>query len=52
MQRMILSKEQAEIIAAAIRPQIKSYINANREKYEAFLYAERKKKEVVNNSRV
>ena len=43
MQSIILNKEQVQIIAAAIRPQIKSYINANREKYELFLQAEREK---------
>ena len=32
-----LTKEQAKIIATAIRPQIKVYIEANREKYEKFL---------------
>ena len=39
--RVTLNKEQAAIIASAIRPQIRAYIIANCEKYEAFLRAER-----------
>jgi len=38
-----LSKDQAQIFAAAIRPQIKTYIEENREKYEAWVKAEEKK---------
>ena len=43
MQSIVLSKEQAQIFAAAIRPQIKAYIKKNRDKYEAWLQAENKK---------
>jgi len=37
-----LSKDQAQVFAAAIRPQIKAYIEENREKYEAWVQAEKK----------
>jgi len=42
MQTITLSKDQAQIFAAAIRPQIKAYIEKNREKYEAWVKAEEK----------
>jgi len=37
----MLNADAARTIAAAIRPQIKQYIENNREKYEAWLQAER-----------
>ena len=40
MRILTVSKEQAQIFAAAIRPQIREYIENNREKYEAWLQAE------------
>ncbi len=39
-----ISKQAAQTIAAAIRPQIRAYIDANRAKYEAFLKDERKRR--------
>ena len=46
---MTITNEQAKILAAAIRPQVKAYIEANRERYEAFLQAEREKEGGGNN---
>ena len=37
---IVISADSARIIAAAVRPQIKAYIEQNRDKYEAFLRAE------------
>ena len=42
---MTISKEQAHIVAVAIRPQIKAYIRQNRAKYEAWLKSEREKEQ-------
>ena len=43
MQTITLSKEQVQVFAAAIRPQIKAYINENREQFEVWLRADREK---------
>lgn len=43
MQTVKMSKEQAQIFAAAIRPQIKEYIENNRDKFEAWLQAEQER---------
>ena len=37
---MKISNEQAQIIATAIRPQIKAYLEKTRDKYEAWLQSE------------
>ncbi len=42
---MMIGKEAAKTIAVAIRPQIKAYVEANREKFEAFLQAEKERQQ-------
>jgi len=37
---MILSKEQACLLASALRPQIREYVDENRQKYELWLQSE------------
>ena len=46
---MSISIEQAKIIASAIRPQIRAYIEMNREKYENFLKTEKDNGKEIKN---
>ena len=40
---VVISKEAAQVIAAAIRPQIRKYVDAHRAEYQAYLQAEGQK---------